>query len=57
MFQVGTKLQFQTRSPTADEINNINEEFKIELTSLNEWNPESVQLYSISHQTSVMPFY
>ena len=56
MFQIGTKLQFQTRSPTTEELTNITDEFRIELTSAQEWNPDSVQLSSTSMQIQDMPF-
>ena len=56
MFQIGTKLQFQTRSPTTEELTNITDEFRIELTSAQEWNPDSVQLSSTSIQIQDMPF-
>ena len=57
MFQLGTKLQFQTRSPTAYELNNISSEFRIQLTSAKEWNPETVLLSSLNTNKNDTPFH
>ena len=50
MLQIGTKLQFQTCSPTIEELANVSDKFRIKLTSLQEWNPDSVQLSSTAMQ-------
>ena len=47
----GTKISFEFRVPTSEELNDIPDSQRVQLTSLHPWNPESVQL---SETTSTM---
>ena len=44
----GTKIMFESRVPTLDELNNLPDSQSLQLTSLHPWNPESVEFSEMS---------
>ena len=44
LFANGTKIGFESRVPTLEELNNIPDSQRIQLTSQHPWNPSTVQL-------------
>ena len=47
----GTKIYFKSRTPTYDELRDCR---KIDMTSMNEWNPSEVKLKSVSRTSEKM---